>query len=275
MMSRGRRDTMHVPIFIFSVDRDQAVFIDTHYLAKGLKDMVLVVHNAQSQGLHPMGIICNGQIVGRDVTSPLQSALQAVATHLGGLLPLHLGYSPSHQVVLHDWLWSVGTNPLSLTSHGSEFSQLQRDAIQRSYILDAMDISIDIVNDAMDVLYNHSTSESTFDHLAQAQAPYVQLVTSYNKLLQEWKKMITWMNQLEFSKAADSIDMILDEARALYNFAMGIEYALHPGVCKRYRKIKFPVVQQLTLVILGVGVVGVFIVLIVVFNQSSKKPKIN
>ena len=51
--------------------------------------------------------------------SPVKEALAATLTYLGGVLPPHLGYNPGKHVVTHDWLWSVGSHPLSFTCMGT------------------------------------------------------------------------------------------------------------------------------------------------------------
>ena len=66
---------------------------------------------------HPSSITCNGVLVSRPL-SPLKEALAAVLTYLGGVLPPHLGYNAQRKQVTHDWLWSVGSHPLSVTSTG-------------------------------------------------------------------------------------------------------------------------------------------------------------
>lgn len=74
--------------------------------------------------------MCDGILLQRPL-SPLKHALLAVLQHLGGILPPHLGYSPSRKLVEHDWLWSVGGHPLSWTSWGGRYSQMHIDALHR------------------------------------------------------------------------------------------------------------------------------------------------
>jgi hypothetical protein len=38
-----------IPVFIFEVERDTALLIDSHYNAKALPDMILVVENAAQE----------------------------------------------------------------------------------------------------------------------------------------------------------------------------------------------------------------------------------
>ncbi len=68
---------------------------------------------------HPTSMMCQGRLVARPL-SPLKEALAATLTHLGGVLPPHLGYNPQRKKVTHDWLWSVGAHPMSYTSTGAQ-----------------------------------------------------------------------------------------------------------------------------------------------------------
>jgi hypothetical protein len=72
---------------------------------------------------HPTGMMCGGSLLARPL-SPLRHALAATLTHLGGVLPPHLGYDPRKQRVTHDWLWSVGSHPMSFTSVGECWGSL-------------------------------------------------------------------------------------------------------------------------------------------------------
>jgi hypothetical protein len=49
----------------------------------------------------------------------------------------------------HDWLWATGAHPLAWTGSGASYSQLSVDALHRSYVLDALDASVDVANRAM------------------------------------------------------------------------------------------------------------------------------
>jgi hypothetical protein len=50
----------YVPVFIFELDRDAAVLLDTHYNARALKDMVIVVQNAAREWVAPGGWCTGG-----------------------------------------------------------------------------------------------------------------------------------------------------------------------------------------------------------------------
>jgi hypothetical protein len=65
------------------------------------------------------------------------------------------------------WLWAVGDNPLSHTSHGTRFNMFQRDVVMRNYIAHALDTSIERSNQAYNELLQVKTS-MTAHHRATA-----------------------------------------------------------------------------------------------------------
>ena len=134
---------------VLMMRRPEALFVDQHYFARVLPDMILVVHNKQSVGVHPVGVTCGGSLVARKLSSTTAATLASIAQFLGGLLPSHLGYSPLHDQILHQWQWSVGQSPFSLTSQAPTFSQFQIDALWRSYVVDAIDASMHRANTAV------------------------------------------------------------------------------------------------------------------------------
>lgn len=62
-----------------------------------------------------------------------------------------------HAFLSQDWIWSVGCNPLSITSQGWHVSKFHSDTIARSYILTALDESILMVNSAIHRLVTERT----------------------------------------------------------------------------------------------------------------------
>lgn len=77
----GREDTtLEVPIFLISLDEETPVFIDKHYLAKSLPDLVLVVQNRdQTWDSH---LACNDNAIKWNLRNPLKaSAALASAFH--------------------------------------------------------------------------------------------------------------------------------------------------------------------------------------------------
>jgi len=67
------------------MDLEEPLFIDKHYIAKALQDMVLVVQSNHTKW--PGKIACNGNTVMWDLRNPLKNALSAVMLNLGGIVP--------------------------------------------------------------------------------------------------------------------------------------------------------------------------------------------
>lgn len=122
--------------------------------------------------------MCEGFLLARPL-SPLKHALAAVLQHLGGVLPPHLGYNPHRHLVTHDWLWSVGAHPLSWTSTGTAYSQLHIDALHRSYLLDALDSSVEMVNAGIAKLAAEKITEEGHKHLVNNKVCHVQLTCAW------------------------------------------------------------------------------------------------
>lgn len=222
---------LHIPVFILTLDRATPIFIDQHYVAKALVDMVVVVHNIDAHGQSPMGITCNGDMMGQTVAAPLKAALSAILQHLGGLLPPHLGYSPAHGVITHDWMWSVGTHPFSMTSPGWKVSQIQLDAQHRRYVLDALDNSIELVNRGIELLKAEDTLEKSYGQLLLSSQTASDMLKKFSYLVELWRRTVTDAGEMEFDRASVKIPEIERNALEFLNFAHTIVRELHPVNC--------------------------------------------
>lgn len=222
---------LDVPVFIFELDRDVPVLIDEHYNARALEDLILVVENAANQDEHPTGMMCDGILLHRPL-SPLKHALSAVLQHLGGVLPPHLGYNPGRKVVQHDWLWSVGAHPLSWTSWGGQYSQMHIDALHRSYVLDAIDSSADMVNDGIMLLQENVPHVKTFAKLQATRGELQQLLQQFAQLVNVWRAMVAHGATLEYHAAAEVITTSEALGKAFYKQCEKIIAELTPQKCK-------------------------------------------
>jgi hypothetical protein len=148
------RSTLEVPIFWFI--HSEPLFVDKHYQAKALSDMIIVVQSEESSW--ESHLQCNGRSLLWDLRRPVKAALAAASEHLAGLLPLHLVYSQAHETAIEDWIWSVGCNPFSVTSQGWHISQFESDTIARSYIITTLEESVQLVNSAIHLLIMERTS---------------------------------------------------------------------------------------------------------------------
>ncbi|KAK6941187.1 hypothetical protein RJ641_026564, partial [Dillenia turbinata] len=193
-MHAHSRSTLEIPIFWFI--HGDPLLVDKHYQAKALSDMVIVVQSeSPSWESH---LQCNGKSLLWDLRRPIKAALAATSEHLAGLLPLHLVYSQAHETAIEDWTWSVGCNPLSITSQGSHISQFQSDTIARSYIITTLEESIQLVNSAIHVLVSEHTSEHTFKLFLSQQH---NLVNKYNYVVGLWRRVSTVSGELHYVDA--------------------------------------------------------------------------
>ncbi|XP_071912068.1 uncharacterized protein [Coffea arabica] len=257
------RSTLEVPIFWFI--HGDPVLVDKYYQAKALSDMVIVVQSEESSW--ESHLQCNGQSLLLDLRRPIKAAMASVAEHLSGLLPLHLVYSQAHETAVEDWIWSVGCNPLSITSQGWHISKFQSDTIARSYILTTLEESIQIVNSAIHLLVVERTSEQTFKAFQSMER---ELVNKYNYVVSLWRRISTVTAELRYDNAMGLLNTLEDASKGFADYVNSTLATLHPIHCTRQRKVKveFDVTTVPAFLI-------VLVVLWVILRPRRPKPKIN
>ncbi|KAG2650865.1 hypothetical protein PVAP13_1NG207400 [Panicum virgatum] len=193
----NHRSTLEVPIFWFI--HSEPLLLDKHYQAKALSNMVVVVQSDDDSW--ESHLQCNGRPILWDLRKPVKAAIAATAEYISGLLPSHLVYSHAHETAVEDWTWSVGCNPLSITSHGWQLSEFQQDVIGRNYIITSVEESIQIVNSAIQ-----------------------RLVSAMSKGL-KYGDMVKLMSMLE------------DASHGFFSAVNSTISSLHPVQCTRERKL--------------------------------------
>ena len=157
--SSSSRKIRDISLFLFSLDFPLPVLVDKFFQSVALPGSDLVVAVQSSIRLWEAPLSCNGQPLFWNLRDPLRSMVSSVAQVLGGVMPAHVKYSAAHQRVAQDWSWSVGASPLALTSAlGLEFSQMQRDALHRNYVLSAIRAATARVNSALKRLSHEKTT---------------------------------------------------------------------------------------------------------------------
>ncbi|XP_031373092.1 uncharacterized protein LOC116188092 isoform X2 [Punica granatum] len=262
-MHAHSRSTLEVPIFWFI--HGDTLLIDRHYQAKALSDMVVVVQSETSSW--ESYLQCNGQSLLWDLRSPVKAALAAAAEHLAGLLPLHLTYSQAHETAIEEWLWSVGCNPFSITSQGWHISQFHSDTIARSYIVTALEESIQRVNSAVHLLVFERTTEKSYKTFLSQER---ELVNKYNYVVSLWKRISTVSGDLRHVDALRLLNILEDASQKFVDQVNTTIALLHPIHCMRERKVD--VVFDMTTVPAFVFVGGVLYFLL---RPRRPKPKIN
>ena len=230
--AKTQEKQLEVPIFVLILDRDRPIFIDRHYVARALEDMVIVVQNSQYRGQHPLGITCGPGIVGQMLAAPLKATLAAVLQYLGGILPSHLGYSPEHRAIAHDWMWSIGANPFSMTSPGWKISQAQKDALHRTYLLDSVDLSIEMINHGIRLLESMESTDQTFEFVQNEAPQFIGLLKDFSDIVEMWRRVLMDAGNMDFEKATLKLSGIENTAKRFLTACTKIESGIEPLRCR-------------------------------------------
>eukprot|EP01091_Cochliopodium_minus_P014174 TRINITY_DN4769_c0_g1_i1.p1 TRINITY_DN4769_c0_g1~~TRINITY_DN4769_c0_g1_i1.p1 ORF type:complete len:921 (-),score=222.56 TRINITY_DN4769_c0_g1_i1:24-2786(-) len=201
------KNTRHIPVYIFSVNYDTPVLVDKYYQAKALQNMVVAVQSNFFK--HQTRIQCNDQTINWDLRNPLRQILSSCALTLGGVVPPHISYSKSRQRATQQWLWSIGDNPFSHTSHSYRFSTLHKDIICRNYITIALEESIEIVNEGIEILKTHRTTHINWD--AQKILNKKAIKESVHTLRTLWKKAVSQVSYMQWESAVGVVKQIQTE----------------------------------------------------------------
>ncbi|ESQ42581.1 hypothetical protein EUTSA_v10012595mg [Eutrema salsugineum] len=257
------RSTLEVPIF-WLINGDP-LLIDKHYQAKALSNMVVVVQSeASSWESH---LQCNGRSLLWDLRTPMKAAMASVAEHLAGLLPLHLVYSVAHESAIEDWTWSVGCNPFSITSQGWHLSQFQSDTIGRSYMITALEESIQAVNSGIHLLRLERTNEKSFKPFKSRER---ELMNKYKYVVSLWRRLSTIAGETRYGDAMRFLYTLEEATSGFLKEVNATVDVLHPIHCTKMRKVKVEM-DMTTIPALFV----VVILLYAVFKPRAPKPKIN
>ncbi|KAJ8642467.1 hypothetical protein MRB53_019161 [Persea americana] len=257
------RSTLEVPIFWFI--HNEPILVDKHHQAKALSDMIIVVQSDPSSW--ESHLQCNGRSLLWDLRRPIKAALAATAEHLAGLLPLQLVYSQAHETAIEDWIWSVGCNPLSITSQGWQISRFQTDTIARSYIISALEESIQLVNAAVHLLVMERTTAQTFKLFKSQER---ELVNKYNAVVSMWRRISVVSGELRYSDAMNLLYFLEESSQGFMDSVNRTIAALHPIHCTRERKVQV----ELDMTTIPAFLV-VFAILWFVLRPRRPKPKIN
>ncbi|XP_013722237.1 uncharacterized protein LOC106426071 isoform X2 [Brassica napus] len=257
------RATLEIPIF-WLINGDP-LLIDKHYQAKALSNMVVVVQSEASAW--ESHLQCNGRSLLWDLRSPVKAAMASVAEHLAGLLPLHLVYSVAHESAIEDWTWSVGCNPFSTTSQGWQISQFQSDTIARSYMITALEESIQAVNSGIHLLRLERTNEKSFKIFKSRER---ELMNKYKYVISLWRRLSNIAGETRYGDAMRFLYTLEEATSGFVREVNATVEVLHPIHCSKERKVK--VEMDMTTV---PAMLVVLILLYAAFKPRAPKPKIN
>ncbi|XP_078166065.1 uncharacterized protein LOC144560694 isoform X1 [Carex rostrata] len=258
------RATLEIPVFWF-IHPEPVLLLDKHYQSKSLPNMVLVVQSETSSW--ETHFQCNGRSLLWDLRNPIKAAVAATAEHLAGLLPLHLAYSHAHDAAIEDWTWSIGCNPLSITSQGWTVSQFQADAIARNYIITSVEESIQVVNSAIHRLITERTTPKGYNPFKSRERI---MIDKYNSVVGLWRRISSQCSNLRYGDALKLLSLLEESS---HGFAVSINTTismLHPVHCTRERKVDIDL--DITTVPVFILVFGMLWLLL---RPRRAKPKIN
>lgn len=199
-----------LPIFFFSTHRKTPLLVDKYYLAKSLKDMIVVV---QSQGKMKSRVSCNGELTSLNLRNPLRAALAAVAQNIGGVISTHITYNDAHHNAAQNWLWSVGDNPLSQTSHGHSFNRLQIDSGFRNQLVATIQEGVERINNAFSYLNSLPTEKYNVELLPLLSHSIHSLRESYSVFIQQCHRAASDMISLNFQETVSTIQLLKSSSK--------------------------------------------------------------
>lgn len=220
----GHRD---IPVFVFSLDYPLPVFVDKWHLARGLKDMVIVVQNNVVDWPSHLG--CNGKAVHWNLRAPMGPALAASAQTLAGLTVPQMSWDSRTERVNEDWLWSVGDAPGVLTNSRSDFNTFQRDSVLRNWLVGALDDGIGMLNDGIEALQRRKTTRENF--AVNKGQEIGDLGKVYARANRHVKALTKALEDLHFKDAFERARGLLQEARKFRRAAMALARGLDVHDC--------------------------------------------
>ncbi|KAA3471615.1 transmembrane protein [Gossypium australe] len=167
--------------------------------------------------------------------------------------------------VMHDWIWSVGCNPFSITSQGWQISKFQSDTIARSYIISTLEESIKLVNSAMHLLLWERTSILflwLFHNPIDLGLMLLQLNLGF--------KISTIAGELRYTDVMKLLYTLEDATKGFVDQVNATIALLHPIHCTKDRKVQ--VEFDATTIPAFLIVLGI---LYLVLKPRRPKPKIN
>ena len=248
-----------VPIFFFSSDEDVPLFINKHYLAVAVDDMVLVVQSDHTS-VSANTFLCDGEPAVWNLRRPLRAALSATAQLLVGMVPLHRSYNAHSQRSETNFLWSVGSSPLAATSAGLTFGTHLVSLAHRHYVVSGLAAAAAVVDEVRNLLgairpsrdaYAVLTQSGSSGHQARqplaslsagsaasgdeedggGSAPMLRLQTSFAKLRQLEQRILLYAARRNFDAACSLLLSLRTEADRMSTLGAQVARALAPARC--------------------------------------------
>ena len=228
------RPTLEVPLFVVTVLSGPPLYLDaagerTH---ASLGDLALAVASPHPAAVAAQGMRCSARegLLRRDLSDPVPAAVRALAAHLGGALPAAQGAHPADD----DHTWATGAHALSSTagSGAGGGAQLVADVVHRSYVVTALDASLDEANAGIAALTGVPTASSWAAYAgAPAAAATGRVLAHWAALVDAWSHVASTAALLDYGAAVQQCDAAESAAARFRHAAQELAAHLQPSHC--------------------------------------------
>ena len=223
-----------ISVFLFSMDSEIPVFVDSHFLARAMPEMVFIAQS--SDKFWKSTLSCAGKPVVRNLRNPLREALRATLTALSGQLPMHVT-NHVHGKPSHDWQWSVGSSPLScLSAPRSAVSLINIDNTHRAEVASALLAAFQLIREGFHRL---KTSRTRLGNIMLLRRKGRLLGTALTRLkLAQLRiggmtaEVMKSVEVLRFDEALPRLKSILAAAKQYRRLAVDVATMFEPHICR-------------------------------------------
>ena len=222
-------------IFIFSIDSSLPVFIDKHFFARAMPNMVFAVQSRKQLWESPLS--CNSKPLYHNLRNPLREALRATMTGLAGSLPAHVS-NHVHGNPTHDWQWSIGSSPMACLSANARVgvSLFDVDSVHRSELVHVLLGTFQMIRESVHVLYSKHTNLGNFIILRRRGRRLGWTLQRMKFLQVKISRMVSvtlkLVEELDYDEALQHLNQIIHHAREMRQLSVSIEELFDPHKCR-------------------------------------------
>jgi hypothetical protein len=224
---------LEVPVFIITAQGGPPLYVGAGAARTAASMPELVVAVASPHSGVPSPLACSEGPLLADLSDALAPALAALAAHLGGASALHRG--ASHDGGADDYAWAAGAHPLAATASAGAAgaSQIAADIVHRSYLVTALDASIDDANIGIAALSGVRTDEGAWGAYGSraGAAASAAVLAEWARLVAAWRAVADAGAALNYRGAADACGGAERAGARFRAAAEALAALLHPARC--------------------------------------------
>ncbi len=151
-----------LPVYVFSFasstvsPSEPGLLFEEQKVVAATKDAVLVIQNNQDAVEVPY--FADGKRLHVNPRKPTQHIVAGLVQSLGGIVPPYSRYSPPHDRIVENYIWSYGNHPFGPFSVNNGMSQIFFDMALRNEVLSRLNSGLMLTRDAI----------SRIEHFARA-----------------------------------------------------------------------------------------------------------